>query len=51
MRGSWPLSWLAYDKGNTNRERKVVDSMSQEMIKAAAISLLTFYMLALLVIL
>ena len=34
MRGSWPLSWLAYDKGNTNRERKGVDSMSQEMIKS-----------------
>lgn len=51
MRGSWPLSWLAYDKGNTNRERKGVDSMSQEMIKAAAVSILTLYMLALLVIL
>ena len=51
MRGNWPLPWLAYDNGNTSRVRKGVDSMTQEMIKAAAVSILTLYMLALLVIL
>ena len=51
MRGSWPLSWLAYDKGNTSRVRKGVDNMTQEMIKAAAVSVITLYLLALLIVL
>ncbi len=40
------MLWLAYDRRDTNRERKGVDSMTQELIKSAAIWALCIVMLA-----
>ena len=40
------MLWLAYDRRDTNRERKGVDSMTQELIKSAAIFALMIYAFA-----